>query len=576
MALFCKDDSKADVIKLLKTHCKSRPFRQTEGVVGSHSTTESEDTKIRFTASEEEIRGVRDFVRKVNLTSNEYQVSWVCDGDLQNCMLCSEGFTMFRRKHHCRGCGYIICWNCFADSKIKIKALKKHESSSIACYKCFDQLTNPKAASRPPSVSAPSSSAKSAAVPVAVPVSATVTKQEPAAASSLGRSFPPAAAPPPSTVKKPITAVIMTDASGLGTPETRQAILQGAIQSIVWEADDGLSTPGSTAHISPTPIGHTTAISVKQTPTACFWDDSSADTPEPCTPAVSMPSAASERYFYTPTPSVSGTPGPAFTPLLNSAQLTTHNLTLSSKAIVMAAQTGVWQPPPESPVSASAPVFASDAGPPQPSTIRKRERASIHQQTTQGQGTGRSGAQNVQNVALPLPPANSSTYYTKPGDDQSGTLFYPIAGFSLKVTRSEDPNSTTGGSMNIVAPITLPVRMFVNVCHHSSLPAHTEDGAVYTLVGPQHQAIDESGTLFAGFDVTVASALITSAFQDEAGDALRVLCVAVLSAISAKQGVHFNRDFKLARTGAGYIGKAPLSMRVPAITLASELASEEI
>ena len=573
MPLFCKDDSKADVIKLLKTHCKSRPFRQTDGVVGSHSTTESEDTKIRFTASEEEIRGVRDFVRKVNLTSNEYQVSWVCDGDLQNCMLCSEAFTMFKRKHHCRGCGYIICWNCFADAKIKIKALKKHESSSIACYKCFDQLTNPKAVSRPPSVSAPSSSAKSAAVPVAVPVSATVTKQEPTAASSLGRSFATTGPPPPSTVKKqPITAVIMTDVAGLGTPETRQAILQGAIQSIVWEADDGLSTPGSTAHISPTPtIGHTAAISVKQTPTACFWDDSSTDTPEPCTPAVSMPSAASERYFYTPTPSVSGTPGPAFTPLLNSAQLTTHNQTLSSKAIVMAAQTGVWQPPPESPIAqvSSAPVFASDAGhvPPQPSSIRKRERASLP-------GTGRNGAQNAQNVVLPMPPANLN-HYTKPSDDQSGTLIYPVAGFCLKVTtRSED--LTTGGSMNIVAPITLPVRMFVNVCHHSSLPAHAEDGTVYSLVGPQHQAIDESGTLFSGFDVTVTSALITSAFQDEAGDALRVLCVAVLSAISAKQGVHFNRDFKLARTGAGYIGKAPLSMRVPAITLASELASEEI
>ena len=138
--MLCKEDPKADVIKLLKRHCRSRPFRKPEGIVGNGSTLESEDTKVRYSASEEDIGGVRDFVRKVNLTSNDYQVSWVCDGDLQDCMICSEPFTLFRRKHHCRGCGYIICYSCFAETKIRIKALSYHEKKSIACFKCVDRL----------------------------------------------------------------------------------------------------------------------------------------------------------------------------------------------------------------------------------------------------------------------------------------------------------------------------------------------------------------------------------------------------------------------------------------------------
>ena len=39
-------------------------------------------------------------------------VGWVVDEDVENCMICSVGFTILQRKHHCRICGNIICVGC--------------------------------------------------------------------------------------------------------------------------------------------------------------------------------------------------------------------------------------------------------------------------------------------------------------------------------------------------------------------------------------------------------------------------------------------------------------------------------
>ncbi len=36
-------------------------------------------------------------------------VWWVQDSDVAQCMICSREFGMTFRKHHCRGCGNIIC-----------------------------------------------------------------------------------------------------------------------------------------------------------------------------------------------------------------------------------------------------------------------------------------------------------------------------------------------------------------------------------------------------------------------------------------------------------------------------------
>ena len=113
---------------LLKQHCKLRPFRLGDGVSAS-GLLECDDSRLRIVQVEEEVgpRGVRDLVRKVSVTTSEYSVPWIVDGDVGGCLLCSAPFTVFRRRHHCRACGILICSSCFADSKIKVKALRRFE-----------------------------------------------------------------------------------------------------------------------------------------------------------------------------------------------------------------------------------------------------------------------------------------------------------------------------------------------------------------------------------------------------------------------------------------------------------------
>ncbi|OQR85619.1 hypothetical protein ACHHYP_11636 [Achlya hypogyna] len=39
-------------------------------------------------------------------------VPWVPDRATDECMICQAGFSTFRRKHHCRNCGALVCSNC--------------------------------------------------------------------------------------------------------------------------------------------------------------------------------------------------------------------------------------------------------------------------------------------------------------------------------------------------------------------------------------------------------------------------------------------------------------------------------
>ena len=37
---------------------------------------------------------------------------WISDSQVKRCYLCSNTFTFFNRKHHCRVCGRVFCGNC--------------------------------------------------------------------------------------------------------------------------------------------------------------------------------------------------------------------------------------------------------------------------------------------------------------------------------------------------------------------------------------------------------------------------------------------------------------------------------
>eukprot|EP01043_Picozoa_sp_COSAG02_P065550 COSAG02_NODE_9930_length_2071_cov_2.506592_2_plen_294_part_00 len=56
----------------------------------------------------------RDRVEEAENYENkpEVEAEWVPDGCSQVCMQCGVGFWFLRRRHHCRGCGWLLCDEC--------------------------------------------------------------------------------------------------------------------------------------------------------------------------------------------------------------------------------------------------------------------------------------------------------------------------------------------------------------------------------------------------------------------------------------------------------------------------------
>ncbi|KAF9092920.1 hypothetical protein BGX23_003797 [Mortierella sp. AD031] len=72
---------------------------------------------------------------------------WVPDQSATRCMICSEEFgTIFRRKHHCRACGKVVCHSC-SSRTILIKGAHS-EKLGRACDDCIETMF-PEEASAP-------------------------------------------------------------------------------------------------------------------------------------------------------------------------------------------------------------------------------------------------------------------------------------------------------------------------------------------------------------------------------------------------------------------------------------------
>ena len=54
--------------------------------------------------------------------------TWVPDDVVTKCHYCNKKFTLFFRKHHCRSCGKIFCYNCI---NFYVTCLKKTSKSLI-------------------------------------------------------------------------------------------------------------------------------------------------------------------------------------------------------------------------------------------------------------------------------------------------------------------------------------------------------------------------------------------------------------------------------------------------------------
>lgn len=65
-----------------------------------------------------------------------YKTGWVVDYDIDICMLCGKDFNWFRgrAKHHCRGCGLLICYKCSPNTK-EVPYLSEEKVSRV-CKEC--------------------------------------------------------------------------------------------------------------------------------------------------------------------------------------------------------------------------------------------------------------------------------------------------------------------------------------------------------------------------------------------------------------------------------------------------------
>lgn len=62
---------------------------------------------------------------------------WTFDERVSMCMDCKHHFTTFLRRHHCRGCGKLVCYNC-CDQLAPLR-YKQFESDKV-CSECFDKI----------------------------------------------------------------------------------------------------------------------------------------------------------------------------------------------------------------------------------------------------------------------------------------------------------------------------------------------------------------------------------------------------------------------------------------------------
>lgn len=70
--------------------------------------------------------------------------TWVKDQEVTMCMLCTERFNTFKRRHHCRCCGKVVCKRCSA-YKTKLAYDESHEHR--VCARCSSALGLQEAAS---------------------------------------------------------------------------------------------------------------------------------------------------------------------------------------------------------------------------------------------------------------------------------------------------------------------------------------------------------------------------------------------------------------------------------------------
>ena len=96
---------------------------------------------LEYEISPISIFGETFIVKRVYLATYQdiYNVGWIMDNQMVNCMRCNKKFGSFtRRRHHCRKCGFLCCWAC-TKKKLPVSALTEEvKSGSRVCKHCYE------------------------------------------------------------------------------------------------------------------------------------------------------------------------------------------------------------------------------------------------------------------------------------------------------------------------------------------------------------------------------------------------------------------------------------------------------
>ncbi|XP_048463795.1 FYVE, RhoGEF and PH domain-containing protein 4 [Rhincodon typus] len=115
------DQDKEEWIKALKNTIQD--FNQKNETFRSAIAKEGEDQAQEVSTAELGMRAPR----------------WIRDNEVTLCMKCKEPFNaLTRRRHHCRACGYVVCWKC---SDYKASLAYDGNKPSKVCKDCYIIIT---------------------------------------------------------------------------------------------------------------------------------------------------------------------------------------------------------------------------------------------------------------------------------------------------------------------------------------------------------------------------------------------------------------------------------------------------
>uniref|UniRef100_A0A8C9YNS3 FYVE, RhoGEF and PH domain containing 4a n=1 Tax=Sander lucioperca TaxID=283035 RepID=A0A8C9YNS3_SANLU len=93
-----------------------------------------------FQQKNESFKNALKDVEEVSVSSwGKRAPCWIRDNQVTLCMKCKEPFNaLTRRRHHCRACGYVVCWKC-SDNKVALEY--DGNKMNKVCRDCFSILT---------------------------------------------------------------------------------------------------------------------------------------------------------------------------------------------------------------------------------------------------------------------------------------------------------------------------------------------------------------------------------------------------------------------------------------------------